>query len=551
MARVERIYRGKGFFEAHARAARVIHAGPQHARVEIVVDEGEPTLNRRVDIEGLDGVPKPVAEAVRAAAHDALPPKARFDEGAYKNAEAAIARALTERGYAYATVRAAAETDLASHAVDYSFTARPGPPATFGAIEIVGLDPDGDGPRPQEIGEAQLRRTMHIKTGEPFSSAAIEAATQALLDLEVFSAVQITPSLPDPPTPVIALTVRVDPTKLRVLRLGGGLELDEIKTDLHALVGWEDHNFMGGLRDFSVELKPGAVLFPTRIDRFVHPDDVLPEERLRMQFLQPSFLDPRTTAFVRPEINVYPLLVAPDPDPSQPVVGYIEPKGALGLERRFGKHFFASISQNVQGEIPFAYTSRIEEPLPDILLFYPQLVTTFDLRDDPVHPHAGFYASSDLQVADVDGAATDFRIQPEVRGYIPIARGVTLAARASVGFLFATHYGAYVEDGQPAGTSPGSVDRDIENRLFSWVLLRRPELQPGFSFEGHCSSWTRSVSQSCHRIDPGRPELRAGSSGDFVRNGALFGPPRRVLAMGGVPGDAVRCLGTPGPGRIL
>jgi outer membrane protein insertion porin family/translocation and assembly module TamA len=486
LARIERYYRGKGFFEAHARAARVIHTNKDHVRVEIVVDEGPPTLIRRVVIDGLDGVAKPVADSARAVATEALPPGARFDEVAYKNAQTAIIRTLTDRGYAYATLRADAQADLSSHAVDYTFTARPGPLATFGTIEIVGLDPDAEGPRPQEIGESPLRRAMHIRTGASFSTAAIDAATQALLDLEVFSAVEITPALSDPPKPVVPLTVKVEPTKLRVLRLGGGFELDEIKTEVHALVGWEDHNFLGDLRDLSVELKPGAVLFPTRIDRFVRPDQVLPEERLRMQFLQPGFIDPRTTAFVRPEINVYPLLVVPDPDPSQPVVGYVEPKGAIGLERRFGKRFFATIAENVQGEIPFAYTTRIEQPLPDILLSYPQLLATVDLRDDPVHPHAGFYASSDLQVAGgpFGGTATDVRLQPEVRGYVPIARGITFAARASVGFLFASNYGAYVQHNQPPGTSPYDVDRDIEIVYFRGFFSGGPSSNRGFPPRG-------------------------------------------------------------------
>ena len=36
---------------------------------------------------------------------------------------------------------------------------------------------------------------------------------------------------------------------LRSLRLGGGLELDAIKAGVHLLAGWEDRNFLGGLRN--------------------------------------------------------------------------------------------------------------------------------------------------------------------------------------------------------------------------------------------------------------------------------------------------------------
>jgi len=498
LARVERYYIGHGFLEAHARAGRVVHTSANHVRVEIVVDEGTPTLNHAVRIDGLDGLPDPVAAAVRDAASSALPAEARFDEDAYAQAKVAVVKALTDRGYAYATAMGDAQIDLGAHTVDYSFAMKPGPTAVYGAITIVGLDPDGGGPATQEIDEAPLRRALHLQPGDPYSTDAIDAATQALLDLEVLSAVQIVPTLSDPPSPVIPLTVKAEPAKLRVLRLGGGVELDEIKTEAHALVGWEDHDFLGDLRDFSVDFKPGVVLYPTRVDNLVSPTNWLPEERLRIQLRQPGFLEHRTTLFVRPELNVYPMLVEPNPDPTQPVVGYVEPRGAIGVDRRFGKHFIASLAHNVQGEIPFAYIPSLplEEPLPSILLSYPQLITTFDFRDSTVHPHSGFYLSNDLQVAGLGGSARDVRVQPEARGYVPIARGVTLAGRGQLGFLFAQNYGDYVQNhlSQPPSASPlgpgatnaifGAVDRDIEIVYFRGFFSGGPSSNRGFPLRG-------------------------------------------------------------------
>src|SRR6202042_1979794 len=134
----------------------------------------------------------------------------------------------------------------------------------------------------------------------------------ALLDLGVFSAVQIVPTL-EPPSPdhVVPLTVKVEPTRLRQVTLGGGVEIDEIKTDLHLVAGWEDHNFLGGLRDFSTTFKPGVVLYPVRINNLKPngPIQPLPEERVKVELRQPGFLEARTTGFVRPEFNIFPLLV--------------------------------------------------------------------------------------------------------------------------------------------------------------------------------------------------------------------------------------------------
>jgi outer membrane translocation and assembly module TamA len=497
LARVERYCRGRGFFDARARAGRVTKISENHVRVEIVVEEGPATHNRAVTVGGLDGLPAPIAEAVRSAAASALPNGDRFDETGYGKAQTTLKKALTDRGYAYATVTYDAQVDVGTHAVDYSFTLVPGPASTFGKIVITGLDPDGDGPKPQEIGEEPLRRAIKIREGEPYSTARLEAATQALLDLEVFSSVDIVPSLPNPPpaSHIVPLTVRVATTKLREFGAGGGVEFDEVKLELHGLVSWEDHNFLGGLRDFSVSFKPGVVFFPVRTDDLVAPTNYLLEERLRLQLRQPGFIEARTTGFVRPEFNVYPLLIpipkstvtpAPPPDP---VVGYLETKAAVGADRRFGR-FFVTLAHNVQIEKPFAYTQTLDPDLHTLVISYPQLTTTFDLRDDPVHPHEGIFLQNDLTVAGgvFGGSARDFRIEPEVRTYLPFGRRVTFATRATLGFLFASNYGSTVQHelATPIANDADKAAResDIETMYFRGFFSGGPSSNRGFPLRG-------------------------------------------------------------------
>jgi len=497
LARVERYYRGHGFLDARARAGRVIHGSDgRHVRVEIVVDEGPPTIDGDLRVDGLEDVPAPIAAEVRAAAAGALPRGARFDEDAYSKAKITVARALTDRGYAYATVKADAQADVVSHTIDYVFTVHAGPEAVFGAITLVQeTEADKKGPT-VKLDEALLRRTLNITAGDAYSTAAIDAGTQALLDLEVLSSVQIVPTLPDPPAPVVPLTVTVQAGKMHSKRFGGGLEFDEIKTELHGLIGWEDHNFLGNLRDFTVDFKPGVVLYPMRVNNIVAPTNPLPEERLRLQLKQPGFLEPRTTGFVQPEGNVFPMLVAPNPPAGEPVLGYGEVKGAVGLERRFGRHFLVRVAQNFQSEFPFAYTTiKLQQPTPTIILSYPQLVTTLDFRDDPIHTHSGFYLSNDLTVAGgpFGGSASDVRVQPEARAYVPIVRGVTFATRGSLGFLFASNYGDYVQNSLSKTLAPsdasnnrlyGAVDRDIEIVYFRGFFSGGPSSNRGYPLRG-------------------------------------------------------------------
>ena len=116
---------------------------------------------------------------------------------------------------------------------------RPGPKAKFGAVRIEGLG---------ELPEIPVKRALDIAPGEPYSTATIEAAQQAALNLGTFSSVEITPVLKEPPPSdaVVPLVVSVKPQKLKSVILGGGVQLDSIRFEIHLRAGWEHKNFFGG-----------------------------------------------------------------------------------------------------------------------------------------------------------------------------------------------------------------------------------------------------------------------------------------------------------------
>ncbi len=524
MARVERVYRGKGFLDAHARVARVFHVNPKHVRLEVVVDEGPATVNRNVTVLGVEGLSKPVADATKLAAVRALPRGQRFDEDKFKDAEDAVKRALTDRGYAYATVTTDAELDVGAHVIDYGFQVTPGPLATFGAITFQGLRPPG---REQTLPEAPLLRAIDIRPGSRYSTADIDSSTQALLDLGVFSSVRIEPSLPSPPpaAPVVPLKVVVEPLRLREITVGGGVELDEIKTDVHLMASWEDRNFLGGLRDFRATFKPGLVLYPYRIGNWTGVFRPLPEEWSKIELRQPGFVEARTDAFVRPEFNIFPMLVEVNPRPEDPVIGYRELKIPVGVDRKFWNRLYVAVGYNYQFEDPFSYVHEKDPALQTIGLSYPELVTNLDFRDNAVHPHSGIYIGNKFQVAGgiFGGSATDVRVQPEVRTYVPVARGVTFATRASVGFLWASSYGRdwnhELED-SAATTAASSatafgprstLERDVEIMYFRGFFSGGPTTNRGYPILGvaphavvpflNPATASQQVFQSC---DPGQ-----------------------------------------------
>lgn len=464
LQRIERLYRRRGYYQAHVRAAHVYRSGSK-VKVEIVVEEGEPVVLRRVDVHGLERLPSDVKMEAFGAATTSLTRGDPFDEEKLDLASKALLRSLRDHGYAQATARTGADVNLPKRTASVGFWVEPGPRAELGEITLQGLS---------GLPEDQVRRTLALQPGELYAESELDEAKRALLDLGVFSSVSIEPQL-DRATPgkegrvVIPILVRVEKSKLRSVRLGGGVQVDALKSDVHLTLGWEDQSFMGGMRKLQIEAVPGVVLYPTRFPSFETPERFLPQGRLRSEFRQPGFVEARSNAVVKGQVNVYPVLATPDRDPLAPVLGYFDYRASLGVERTF-RRLYGYLSHNVQINDPFAYVGELDPALGRVLISYPALFGSFDLRDNAIHPHRGLYLANELQVAGVGGDAQDVKLQPELRGYLPLTRRTTLAARGSFGLLFARNYGETVEPnaltGQPGLGADPALDAAARS---AWV----------------------------------------------------------------------------------
>jgi outer membrane protein insertion porin family/translocation and assembly module TamA len=123
-----------------------------------------------------------------------------------------------------------------------------------------------------------------------------------------------------------------------------------------------------------------------------------------------------------------------------------------------------------------------------IVLSYVELKTNLDFRNDPVVPHKGIFISNDFQVAGVPVTPNfrgpnvlfpyDVKVQPEIRGYIPIRRS-TLAMRLTVGFLFPADYGDSFASGAP------TLDADDSQQIFfRGFFSGGPNSNRGYPFRG-------------------------------------------------------------------
>jgi outer membrane protein insertion porin family/translocation and assembly module TamA len=480
LARVERYCKARGFYDCRVRAGRILKNAPNHVRVEIVIEEGVPVTIDALYFEGLAGLTAEEQVDFKEHAHDLFPRDEIFDEDRFVEGEMELRKQLADSGYAQATVTRSATVDIVRHSVDILFQVEAGPRAVFGPVTLEGLDGLPAGP---------VLRAIDIAPGEAYSQSALESARQAVLDLGVFSSVEMIPDLSRPTgtgPKVVPVRVKVEPTKLRSVRLGGGVQMDTLKTDLHLVIGWEDRNFLGDLRHYSVSVKPGVVLYPLRITSWQVPERLLPEVKIINQLRRSGFIEARTTGFIRPEFGVFPVLLKTDPSPSDPIPGYVELKAVAGVERPI-KRLFGRLSHNVQVAAPFTYKGEVDSALRVLVLSYPELVTNLSLTDDRVRPRKGAYFGNTVQVAGgpFGGHATDVSVQPDVRAYVPAAKDLTLAARATVGLLFPHNYGFSIRDSEadPAIDAAARA-RDQQILFFRGFLAGGPNSNRGYPPRG-------------------------------------------------------------------
>jgi outer membrane protein assembly factor BamA len=463
LERTERFLRARGYYEAKVRAARVVHIDSHHVRVELEVMLGEPVIVRRVDPAGIALLPSEVAGSAVSAIK--IREGEIFDEERFDADKRALLRVLTDGGYAFAKVQAKARVDIAAHAVTVSYVVELGRRSVFGPVKLEGL---------HEIPERPVRATFAVKEGELYSTADIEDAEKALVALGVFSNVEIREDRSKPESGIVPITVVVREAQLRGIRVGVGGRFDVLRLSANTQIGWEDRNFLGGMRRFEIDARPGATFFPTRIPtnkaRFYVPTRVLPETRVRAELRQPSFPEGRTSTFLTAEYSAYPVLYPLEADLNprrEPVLGYHEVTSSIGVERAFlGQHLSLRPSYNWQAYFPFSYQQNADDNLDVVRVSAPKLDFTLDYRDDPVQPTRGVYLANAFEVAGYvfRGTVSDVRVRPEVRVYTRGALGKrsVFSARLGFGFLFPRSHpgtGAYGQTLDPS--TPEGVLADV------------------------------------------------------------------------------------------
>ena len=498
LERIERLYRARGYYDAHVLAGRArrmskkkliaqtdpsagtaprapgaappkitqgdpkaaaerkkrddaIEEQAKHTRVlvEVVVDEGPPTVVTEAKLVWKDWDKKTDADAVKAVtnAKNRLKVKGPFDEEQYETVRKQILTALTDGGYAYAHVDKSADVDLRVRQARVLYTVQAGPKCKFGKVEIVGLG---------RIPEWVVRPALGFKENDEFSTASLESAEVALNDFNVFAAVAIDPALPkDGSRPTkVPIRITVEQAKLGLFKVGGGIEAG-YQVASRGIVGWEQRNLFGIMDSFNIEARPRLVFYPWKLSTLFSqaPYRVVPEVATRAQYGVPVPFEPRTTIFAAVEASIARPVNADTPDHpvrTDNILGYQTISGRFGLERKFFlSRFFVQPSFNMTFVNPFSY--NLKDPptgLAPVTIRYLEVFLELDLRRgvgkwDPVNPRRGVYLSTDVQMSGffMKGDANDVKVRPEFRFYAPLGRKLVLAGRVGTSLLYTTTSG--------------------------------------------------------------------------------------------------------------
>jgi outer membrane protein insertion porin family/translocation and assembly module TamA len=188
-------------------------------------------------------------------------------------------------------------------------------------------------------------------------------------------------------------------------------------------------------------------------------------------------LEAKTKAVSSINYDIYPVLLTSNPAVDAPVIGYREFRGRAGLERKFGIVTLLP-SYNLQAGVPFAYVGELAPTAKSVYISYVELMAELDLRNDRIHPQEGLFASTAVQFAGLGGSARDVRIQPDIRGYVPVVRDKSgFAARFGLGFLFPFNYDT------PQGSNDVSV-QDTQISYFRSFFSGGPISNRGYPFRG-------------------------------------------------------------------
>lgn len=239
-------YQRRGFLDVQVDTAS-IERRPGQADVVFRIEEGRPIVAASIEFVGIEDI-----DATGLLDRLPLQEGDRLSTLVRDATRDSLVQRLKDRGHAHADVyfralRPAEDT----YNAQATFDIEPGPLATYGTIEIRGIE---------ELSQATIRRTLPFASGEVYRDSDIDEARARLFRLDIVRSASVEPMLDDGPDSIVPVTVLVQEGDARRVRAGGGWSSAEC---LNLEARWTNRNFLGGARVLQVRGRVGNLLAPT------------------------------------------------------------------------------------------------------------------------------------------------------------------------------------------------------------------------------------------------------------------------------------------------
>jgi translocation and assembly module TamA len=430
LRRIERLYQSRGYYQARVVEEEVKVTRPGHVAVRARVSEGKPAHLVKFSVGGLDELPPEHKQEVLRK----FPLKEGdvFTEEHWEAGKKQITDRLRQLGYADARVTGEVIVDTGVPSADALLEAQTGKRFKFGKV-LVAQEPKARVPASTISDEV----AAVIHEGDWYTDTALVDAQQRIFSLGVFGAVKVNRGALDQKDATVPIVVDVREAPFQTVRFGGGLGIDALRNEVHLTAEYQNRNFFGGLRKFTVRGKLGYAFLPNIVE--VASSSPSSKHgvigRVVFEFEQPRFF--HRTLNLQTSLDFNRGL--------EPAYSYLGFTYKLGVAWKPFKYLQITPSYNLDlyglsSEIQLGTTAPEQFygcPTTCIISYF-QLDTVFDWRDSQLEPKNGVYAG--LSIAGggkfIGGAFDFFRITPELRGYISFfGDKVTIAAKVKLGTL--------------------------------------------------------------------------------------------------------------------
>lgn len=280
--RIESFYAANGYFDARVRDYGVKELDdPGLVRVHFRVDEGKPTRIYEVFYGDLLMVAPadPEERALLTEVVKRLDKLSGLDVGDiwteedYELAKTRIRDALVQRGFLYAVVLGDVFVIREHRRATVHLHIAPGPLVHIGEVRVTGN---------RRITEARIRRRIPLKSGQILKPSSLRNCEEGIYALRAFYGVAAKPqrvSLDEklagqPATfdnihalrwdKVVDVEVAVQEMPIHTISTGVGTTIENTRNEFYTRGGYENRNFLGGLRYLSADARPKLVALARR-----------------------------------------------------------------------------------------------------------------------------------------------------------------------------------------------------------------------------------------------------------------------------------------------